>query len=323
MTEKEATTQHSRAMNILKSHNNTPNGCIRDADTILEDIMDERETEVSGTGAEILELYLNAKNRNDFCKLFEAMTGCTFDEYLTRCEEVLQEPQSKRVYYILMDGSELATTMTIHPNEGGRVTAEPIIAHNSDILFGVRMDCGLYMYNPNSAMVYPVKTTTRPYVVPFVTLTPEQKARLDEAIARNLLITADNDDSSTPKSLDETGAVEMEMQLSTFNVTIKTDDEIRTVRVNAHSPSIARVKAVVGSTARVISCTPEGTMNRYTFEIDVEIPFAHTTYHDTVTVMASTYQSASSQAYALIKAKLNAIDWKVTSVVDDMGNQLI
>ena len=68
---------------------NTPNGCIRDADTILHDIMDEADFEITGIGAELFGLFSNAsqKEREMFEKMFYLFTDVEFEEYLRRCAE--------------------------------------------------------------------------------------------------------------------------------------------------------------------------------------------------------------------------------------------
>ena len=42
---------------------NTPNGVIRDADTILEDYLDNRETEISGIAEEVFGIYKNTTDK--------------------------------------------------------------------------------------------------------------------------------------------------------------------------------------------------------------------------------------------------------------------
>lgn len=66
-------------------------GAVCDADTILEDIIADRETEVSGIGEEIIRIFLKTEDKRCFRELFEAMTGCSFREYLDRSKQVLTE----------------------------------------------------------------------------------------------------------------------------------------------------------------------------------------------------------------------------------------
>lgn len=62
--------------------NGDPSG--RDQDTILSDIYDNIETEVSGHAEELFKLFEKSKDRDTFIKLFYAITGESFAEYLNR-----------------------------------------------------------------------------------------------------------------------------------------------------------------------------------------------------------------------------------------------
>ena len=65
----------------------------RDADTVLQDIIDEIEPEVTGTGNELFELYENINNMTQtevFENLFETLLGTSFAEYVDRTLDVLK-----------------------------------------------------------------------------------------------------------------------------------------------------------------------------------------------------------------------------------------
>ena len=75
---------------ILRLYNAT-GGCSRDADTVLEDILDDMEREVSGVGPEIIRIYLESKDKPNFCRTFEALTGTTWDSYLAESFRVMNQ----------------------------------------------------------------------------------------------------------------------------------------------------------------------------------------------------------------------------------------
>ena len=64
---------------------NTPNGIVRDADTILEDYMDNRETEISGIAEEVFDIYKNTTDKESVKAMFEALVGTSFDDYVKDC----------------------------------------------------------------------------------------------------------------------------------------------------------------------------------------------------------------------------------------------
>ena len=72
---------------IRNLHNNTPEGIIHDADTILADLLDERFYETSGIAEELFDIWENAKDKKVVEDLFELFTGYEFDAYLKTCEE--------------------------------------------------------------------------------------------------------------------------------------------------------------------------------------------------------------------------------------------
>ena len=71
----------------------TPDGIIKDADTILEDIMEERDTEVSGIADEILDIYQHSSDRNAVKALFEALTVTKFTDYIINCYKNITRKQ--------------------------------------------------------------------------------------------------------------------------------------------------------------------------------------------------------------------------------------
>lgn len=85
---------------ILRMQHAMPDGVVRDADTVLQDIYDAMEDEVTGTGFELIQLYLTAHDKVGFCRLFEAMTGTKWTSFLneslrvmTQCTQPPEEPK--------------------------------------------------------------------------------------------------------------------------------------------------------------------------------------------------------------------------------------
>lgn len=76
------------AHQVLELYNGTPDGRIRDADTVLKDFTDEADMEVTGLGPEIIGTWLGSHDRPAFEKLFHGLTGRTFGEYLRECADL-------------------------------------------------------------------------------------------------------------------------------------------------------------------------------------------------------------------------------------------
>ena len=56
---------------------------IRDADCVLQDIMDDFDIEESfGISKEILDIFQKSYDKESICKLFQAFTGVSFEEWL-------------------------------------------------------------------------------------------------------------------------------------------------------------------------------------------------------------------------------------------------
>lgn len=77
------------AITILSMQHNMPNGVIHDADTVLADIFDNMEKEVTGTGFELIELYMRSTDKSGFCRLFEAITGTTWTQFIDESLRVM------------------------------------------------------------------------------------------------------------------------------------------------------------------------------------------------------------------------------------------
>jgi len=91
------------AREVLALQDKTPNGLIRDADTILADIMDTIGFEETGTANELINIWLRSKDKKSVEDLFFLMTGVSFKDYLESClnETTHSEPDDSHVNEVL------------------------------------------------------------------------------------------------------------------------------------------------------------------------------------------------------------------------------
>lgn len=68
---------------------------VRDADTVLADILEHIDAQISGQAEELFDLFRQAKDKNSFMNLFQALTGVSFEKFLddaaAACCETLGE----------------------------------------------------------------------------------------------------------------------------------------------------------------------------------------------------------------------------------------
>lgn len=89
-----------------------PDGVIHDADTILADIMGAADFHISGISDDILKLYLEVENKDDFEALFYLMADEKFEDYLIESKKVMKknvskaEPRVVQVYLLDSDNDE-------------------------------------------------------------------------------------------------------------------------------------------------------------------------------------------------------------------------
>lgn len=76
---------YALAKEVLRLLENTPNGRIVDADTILKDLLDESDFEISGLAKELIQIWQNASDKASIEQLFCLFTGCAFEDYLDQC----------------------------------------------------------------------------------------------------------------------------------------------------------------------------------------------------------------------------------------------
>ena len=66
-------------------HDNTPEGIIRDADTILNDLIQENDFEFTGIAQDIFNIWKKAKDKKAVEEMFFEFVGIEFKEYLEKC----------------------------------------------------------------------------------------------------------------------------------------------------------------------------------------------------------------------------------------------
>ena len=83
--------EHAKRMhNELKN----VNGIIRDADTMLDDIMGSHWDEFheqSGVADELFSIYEQAADKNTFRQMFKLFVGCELDEFCQDCVDVMEK----------------------------------------------------------------------------------------------------------------------------------------------------------------------------------------------------------------------------------------
>lgn len=66
-----------------------PNGLIRDADTVLADIMQEANFEITGLTKDIFNIWRKSSDRKSVEKMFFNLTDCDFMSFLEKCQKVM------------------------------------------------------------------------------------------------------------------------------------------------------------------------------------------------------------------------------------------
>lgn len=80
-------------------------GAVHNADTILADIMEAADFQVSGISDDILKLYLEVENKDDFESLFYLMADEKFENYLLKSKKIMEQniAESKHSKYKLTE----------------------------------------------------------------------------------------------------------------------------------------------------------------------------------------------------------------------------
>ena len=81
----EADDVEGRVVEAKRLVESTPFGFITDCDTILCDIMEEADFEISGIGIDIFNIWLNSKDRKSVEKIFYDLTDVPFEDFVNLC----------------------------------------------------------------------------------------------------------------------------------------------------------------------------------------------------------------------------------------------
>lgn len=83
--------------NLIKKveelNNSTPNGQIVDADTILADMVEKADFEISGIAQDIMNVWKNSRDKKSVEDIFYLFTDIKFKEYLEYCIEEMTKQQ--------------------------------------------------------------------------------------------------------------------------------------------------------------------------------------------------------------------------------------
>lgn len=108
------------AKKVLKLSENQPMGAIQDADTVLADIMGKSDFQVTRISDELLKMYLDVENKDDFESLFFLIADETFEEYLTKSRDVMQKNinyGTPRVFKVILNDGKFSIFKTDAPEE--------------------------------------------------------------------------------------------------------------------------------------------------------------------------------------------------------------
>lgn len=108
------------AKKVLKLSENQPMGAIQDADTVLADIMGKSDFQVTRISDELLKMYLDVENKDDFESLFFLIADETFEEYLTKSRDVMQKNinyGTPRVVKVILNDGKFSIFKTDAPED--------------------------------------------------------------------------------------------------------------------------------------------------------------------------------------------------------------
>ena len=76
---------HEKTDQVTRLTEDTPDGMIHDADTILKDLLDQADCEVSGLAKELIGIWRDSTDKPRIEQLFCLFTGCEFGDWLDQC----------------------------------------------------------------------------------------------------------------------------------------------------------------------------------------------------------------------------------------------
>lgn len=97
-----AVTLEERIKEANKLIDNTPDGYIVDADTLLCDAMEKADFEVTGLAKDIFNIWLNSSDRASVEAVFYDLTDMQLDEFVELCLEKMSRETEKDVQYAVI-----------------------------------------------------------------------------------------------------------------------------------------------------------------------------------------------------------------------------
>ena len=85
MTVIDRTKVGKKAQQVLNLLENTPDGVIIDADTILADLLEKANFEETGMAAELLGIWARSNDKANEPGVKTLLTDCNFEDYLDLC----------------------------------------------------------------------------------------------------------------------------------------------------------------------------------------------------------------------------------------------
>lgn len=72
---------------VEKLNTNAPDGVVVDADTILVDVIQKNDFEITGIAQDIFNIWRNSSDRKAVEQMFFEFTDMEFKDYLKKCKE--------------------------------------------------------------------------------------------------------------------------------------------------------------------------------------------------------------------------------------------